>query len=269
MKTRNEAALKFAAIALAALTYAGAVVYGDVQFLTVMEKAFPSDGVLRALAVAGAVMTAASALTLPIALHWWFSPGKQFLWGLLFWGLDIAVLGLNSILAYALAIGGVDGFLASWRELSPATPLLAVIGWGIAFLLDQSHATRHAELEMQADLNEIYAERKRQAAKSEAVYSVLLDSAIDDAREYAEKLGGRKMTTPPVSARAATPPSETNTTAPTAKADAPKPKATPPVSAQVESEPEPEPIAMIVKTRKPKVNANGNGNGNGAASPFE
>lgn len=151
MKNRNEKALKIVAIALAALTYAGAVMYGDIQFLQVMDKAFPNDGVLRALAVAGAVMTAASALTLPLALHWWFSPGLQFLWGIAFWILDILALGLNAILAYQIAVGKVDPMLATWQMISPATPLLAVVGWGLAFLLDRSHKERHAIAEMQAD----------------------------------------------------------------------------------------------------------------------
>jgi hypothetical protein len=105
MKGRNTSALKTVAVWLAALTYAGAVMYGDIQFLQVMNKAFPNDGIMRALAMAGAVMTAVSALTLPIALHWWFAPGLQFLWGIGFWVLDILALVLNAILAYQIAMG--------------------------------------------------------------------------------------------------------------------------------------------------------------------
>jgi len=194
MKNRNEKALKIVAIALAALTYAGAVMYGDIQFLQVMDKAFPNDGVLRALAMAGAVMTAASALTLPLALHWWFSPGLQFLWGIAFWVLDILALGLNAILAYQIAIGKVDPMLATWQMISPATPLLAVIGWGLAFLLDPSHKERHAIAEMQADQIDTYAEQMRQAAKSEEVYAEILAAAKLQAREFAQSLHGQRVT---------------------------------------------------------------------------
>lgn len=192
MKSRNEKALKFVAIALAALTYAGAVIYGDVQFLQVMDRAFPNDGVMRALAMAGAVMTAVSALTLPLALHWWFAPGLQFLWGIAFWVLDILALGLNAILAYELAIGRVDPMLATWQMLSPATPLLAVIGWGISFLLDPSQKERHAISEMQADQIDTFATQMRQAAKSEEVYAEILTAAQIAAREFAQSLHGQR-----------------------------------------------------------------------------
>ncbi len=193
MKNRNEKALKMVAIALAALTYAGAVMYGDIQFLQVMDKAFPNDGILRALAMAGAVMTAVSALTLPLALHWWFSPGLQFLWGIAFWVLDILALGLNTILAYQIAIGKVDSMLVTWQMISPATPLLAVIGWGLAFLLDPSHKHRHAIAEMQADQIDTYAEQMRQAAKSEEVYAEILAAAKLQAREFAQSLHGQRV----------------------------------------------------------------------------
>jgi hypothetical protein len=192
MKSRNEQALKVIAVALAALTYASAVVYGDIQFLTVMDKAFPHDPVMRALAMAGAVMTAVSALTLPVALHWWFSPGLQFLWGIAFWCMDILALGLNSILAYELAIGTHDSLIATWQIFSPATPLLAVIGWGVAFLLDPSHKERHARAEMEADQIDVYADQMRKAANSDEVYQEILEAAKMRAREFAESLSGRR-----------------------------------------------------------------------------
>ena len=193
MKKRNEQALKVVAIALAALTYAGAVMYGDIQFLQVMDRAFPNDGILRALAMAGAVMTAVSALTLPLALHWWFSPGLQFLWGITFWVLDILALGFNAILAYQIAIGKVDPMLATWQMISPATPFFAVIGCGLAFLLDPSHKERHAIAEMQADQIDTYAEQMRQASKSDEVYAEILAAARLQAREFAQSLHGQRV----------------------------------------------------------------------------
>jgi len=192
MKGRNTSALKTVAVWLAALTYAGAVMYGDIQFLQVMNKAFPNDGIMRALAMAGAVMTAVSALTLPIALHWWFAPGLQFLWGIGFWVLDILALGLNAILAYQIAMGSLDPMMYTWQMLSPATPMLAVIGWGLVFLLDPSHKERAAIAEMQADQIETYAEQMRQAAKSDEVYQEILQAAKLQAREFAQSLHGQR-----------------------------------------------------------------------------
>lgn len=195
MKSRNEQALKQLAVVMAALTYAGAVIYGDVMFLQVMSRVFPADGVLRVLALAGAVMTAASAIVLPAALHWWFAPGLQTVWGILFWLLDIAALGLNSILAYQTMSGRADP-MAAWQTISPATPLLAVVGWGIAFLLDPSHQKRQAIAEMEAAQIEIFAEQMRQAAQSEEVYREILDGARAQARRFAEALSERQKPAP-------------------------------------------------------------------------
>lgn len=194
MKSRNEQALKQLAVAMAALTYAGAVIYGDVMFLQVMNRVFPSDGILRVLAIAGAITTAASAIALPMALHWWFAPGLQTVWGVLFWLLDVAALGMNSILAYQ-AMNGLSQETA-WQTLSPATPMLAVVGWGIAFLLDPSHQKRQAIAEMEAAQVEIYAEQMRQAAQSAEVYEEILAGARAQARRFAEALSERQKAAP-------------------------------------------------------------------------
>lgn len=193
MKGRNGEGLKLFAIAGAALTYAGAVIYGDIMFLQVVSKTFPGSGVLQALAYAGAIVTAVSALILPIALHWWFSPGSQFIWGLIFWGLDIFALGANSILAFEIATGGKDSFIEVWQVMSPATPLLAVVGWGIAFLLDPSHKLRHAVSDMRAEQIDILADEMVKAAKSAEVKAIILEGAKKDARDFAESVTRQRI----------------------------------------------------------------------------
>lgn len=193
MESRNTRAMKSLAIGLAALTYVGAVIYGDIMFLQVMGKAFPS-GIIGALAMAGAVMTAVSAITLPLALHFWFKPGLQFIWGVIFWLLDVAVLGLNSILAFAIASGVVtDSWLLIWGELSPATPLVAVFGWGLAFLFDPSQKLMHAKAEHEADLIDIYAEQMKQAAKEANTYEIIQRGAHQQAAQYAGYLTGTRI----------------------------------------------------------------------------
>lgn len=180
---RNKQGMKTLSLALAAATYAGAVLYGDIMFLQVMSDVFPS-GILGALAMGGALMTAVSALTLPLALHFWLAPGLQFIAGVIFWAFDVAILALNSILAYAVAAGGpIDPNLALWADFAPASPLVAVIGWGLIFLLDPSHKLRHAQAELESDLIDIHAEQLRQAARSEDVYKMLTAGAVNNAAE--------------------------------------------------------------------------------------
>ena len=192
--TRTQKALKSLAVALAALTYCGAVIYGDVMFISVMQAAFPA-GILGDLALAGAVMTAVSAITLPIALHYWLSPGLQFIGGVAFWVADIIVLALNSILAFAIATGQPSP-LQAWSDLSPATPLLAVLGWGLIFLLDPSHKLRHAQAELEADLIDIHADQLRDAARGNSVRATITTGAQDIAAQVAAALTGVRAGVP-------------------------------------------------------------------------
>lgn len=186
---RNTNALKLLALGAAAVIYCAAVIYGDIMFLQVVGKAFPQSGVFASLAIVGALVTAASAIILPLALHFWFAPGLQFIGGVIFWAVDIAALMLNSMLAFQVAAGGgLDSFLGTWALWSPATPMLAVVGWGIMFMLDPSHRVRHAQLELEADQADIYANRLKAAAKSSEVDETIRAAANQAARQFAETL---------------------------------------------------------------------------------
>ncbi len=185
------------------LTYCGAVIYGDIMFISVMHEAFPS-GIMGTLATAGAIMTAVSAITLPLALHYWFSPGLQFVWGIIFWLIDVLALAMNAILAYAIATGKADPWVLQWGDLSPATPLLAVFGWGIAFMLDPSHKLRHAQAELEADLVDIHAAQLRQAAKGHGITATITSGAQAAAADTAAKLTGHHLPALPQPAALAT-----------------------------------------------------------------
>jgi hypothetical protein len=184
--SRNTKGLLYIAAGAAALLYAAAVIYGDIMFIQVVGDAFPDTGLLASLSLVGALVTAGSALILPLALHFWFSPGLQFWWGLIYWLADIAALAMNSMLAYKLATGQpLDGPFASWRDFSPATPLLAVLGWGLVFMFDQSHTKRHAMAEMEADQVDEFNKQLRIAAKSDEVFGIIHGAAVDSANRYA------------------------------------------------------------------------------------
>jgi len=95
----------------------------------------------------------------------------------------------RSMLAFQIAgDSALDSFMATWRLWSPATPMLAVLGWGIMFLLDPSHRVRHAQLELEADQADIYASRLKAAAKSPAVDETIRAAANEVARQFSETL---------------------------------------------------------------------------------
>ena len=160
-------ATKAAVIVVSMAVYAGAIIYADLMFLQIMRTTF-ATGVLGALAMAGAVMVGVSAIILPLALHFWFKPGAQKMWGFGFYFVDILILALNSILAYQLAQdGGLDSFFAVWALLSPASPVIAIVGWGVAFILDPSNAFHEAIEETKDGARQVYLDEFEAAAKSD------------------------------------------------------------------------------------------------------
>lgn len=194
-QNRTTKGIKTMSIALASLIYTSAVIYGDIQFISVMAQTFPESGIMRALALAGAIMTAASAIVIPIALHYWLSPGPQLIWGYIFWTIDLAALSLNSILAYSIATGTPDPWLQSWQLLSPATPLFAVFGWGIIFMLDPSQKRRHADMELEADLIDLYIGAARKAAGTNQFTEIIATGVLERAHTLASDLASNHIGT--------------------------------------------------------------------------
>jgi len=189
--SRNMSALKGLAMLVGALAYAGGVIFGDIMFIVLMQDVFPT-GIMGVLAMIGAITTAMSALALPVAMHWWFAPGPQLVGGWIFWLADILVLGLNSILAYNVGTGQDFG-LYWWQMLSPATPMLAIIGWGMMFNLDPSNQLRQAEAEAEADMIDAYVKEQKTAARDDAVHDIIHEGAQATTRNIAGQITGRRQ----------------------------------------------------------------------------
>lgn len=167
-----------------AIVYAGAIAYSDVMFLSMVSKAFPNSDILRVLAYGGAVMVGLSAILIPLALHFW-NAGTQFYWVCMFWLADVVLLALNTMLSYQIATNTVSEFMSVYKTVAPASPLLAVIGWGIAFLLDTSHKARHAHLEAEDDINESLRGHLAEAVNSKEVVEAVRQSALAYAKGFA------------------------------------------------------------------------------------
>lgn len=146
-KIRSDGA-KNVLIALAGIIYVVGVIYADVMFLSIVQSMFPS-GFLRTFAVVGAFLAGATAILLPIAVHWWFSPGAQKIVGMIFYAVDMAIMVLNVILAFQINQGTLDSNLAIWKAACPAVPVFCIIGWGIIYMLDNSHKIRDAQIALQ------------------------------------------------------------------------------------------------------------------------
>lgn len=124
------------------------VLYCEIMYLSVVEKAFP-DGFLRVFAAAGAVVGGLSVLLLLLSKSYWFTEGMQLVWSYIFTGLEVLALVANVILAFEINGGQVDQWLQVWKSFSPATPVIAIVGWTIVWALDASAKRRHAQTNME------------------------------------------------------------------------------------------------------------------------
>ena len=161
----NQEAIAGLAKVLVAVIIVVVIGYAEVMYLQIMSRAFP-DGILKIVAMIGAVGTGLSVLTLLIAKAYWFRPGGQMVAAWIFTGVEVVILLLNVLLSFALSGGKVDGYLAVWYTLTPSSPLFALVGWVLILHLDQGQQERHADLEMEVEIQR--AERQHKIATHEA-----------------------------------------------------------------------------------------------------
>lgn len=146
----NQDAIKNIVIFFMAAAYVVGIGYAEIMFIQIVSKMFPT-GAAGGFATVGAVVAGVTAICMPVALHWWFSPGMQFAVGVLFYMVDLAMLAANAILSYQMAAGGpIDPFFLKWREFCPATPVFVVMGLALVFSFDISHKLRHQQIAIRA-----------------------------------------------------------------------------------------------------------------------
>lgn len=183
------------AMGSAFVAYVIGVFYADSMFISVMQEAFPANGLFRTLANVGAITTALSAVGILLAKMFWFSTGAQSRWGWLFWIADIIALSLNAILAYQIATLGIEGlepFMHKWMGLAPATPLLPVVGWGVAIKLDKNQALRQAYLDMDFDLIQLFRREMTVVVNTEPVQAFLQKAAMAAAANTLQEQTGMR-----------------------------------------------------------------------------
>lgn len=129
------------------------VMYCEIMYLSIVQAAFP-NGFLRVFAAAGAVVGGLSVLLLLLSKSFWFTEGLQLVWSYIFTGLEVLALVANVLLAFEINSGHVDEWLMVWKDFSPATPVIAIIGWTIVWALDASAKRRHAATNMEDDQHE-------------------------------------------------------------------------------------------------------------------
>ena len=179
------------AIVASVIVYIAVIAYAEVMFLGIIHVAFP-EGLMRYFATAGAISTGVASIVLLLSIHYWFSPGFQFVFGIVYWGVAVIVMILNTMLAFQLASGQVDT-MRWWLLFSPSTPIINIVFIGILLLLDQSHQKRHAKMEFAMQAHEDFMNQLREQRKSPAVLKIVQDAAIEQATQIAGEVLSRPL----------------------------------------------------------------------------
>jgi hypothetical protein len=159
--TKNAQAVRTIAKVISVIILVLGVIYAETMYLSVVEKSFP-EGFLRVFAMAGAIVGGLSVLLLLLAKSYWFTEGLQLVFAYCFTGVEVLLMVLNILVAFDTVGGAAKD---SWLQIvnqyvSPATPVIAIIGWTIIWSLDASSKRRHAQAnleEEQADAEQEYS----------------------------------------------------------------------------------------------------------------
>lgn len=185
----TEALVKFSIL----ITYISAIVFAEVMFIQIMKDVFP-DGFVRYFAIFGAIMNGATACIMPFAKDHYFAPGKMHNIGLALWGIDVLVMILNVLLAFEVQQGvTVGGMFSWWYHLSPASPLMAVVTWGILMVLSPDHDIHQKEMLRKNYIAKSYADAEFGYIEEGGVDDILNAGARANVRDYAEGISKRKI----------------------------------------------------------------------------
>lgn len=173
--------------------YWAAIVFAEVMFIQIMQDVFP-EGIVRGFAIVGAVMNGATACLMPFAKDKYFAPGKMHTAGLLLWGLDVVIMFLNVLLAFEVQQGiKTGGMFSWWYDFSPASPLMAVVTWGVLMVMSPEHELHQKEMLRKTHMADAYADAEFEYIEDGGVNDILNAGARANMRDYAEKLAKRKI----------------------------------------------------------------------------
>src|SRR3989304_2022492 len=194
MQEGMQKALKKIVIGAGMLVYVAGIVYAEVHGLNILSKGVNPDFLIWAYI--GMVALGISAIALPLALHVWaFEPMHRFA-TFAFYGVDLAILFINSSVDFNVNTGQQ---LAGWAKLYldyilPATPVIAAAGWGVLLLLDPAVKAMILRQTLRASIQEAKASQIVNAAKNSNVTAAVSGAADAEVEQALTDLFGRKVT---------------------------------------------------------------------------
>lgn len=171
--------------------YALTVVFAEIMFLSILREVFP-EGLTGQFAQLGAVMAGATAIALPLAKDRWIVPGAMLNAAYFFWFVDVVILTLNTLLAFEIATGLGNMFMW-WINYSPASPIWAIVTWGVLMAIHPEHKRRMKAIKFQEEADDLFYDGMLQALNSNEVYQNILTGANEAARRYASRMVGTRL----------------------------------------------------------------------------
>jgi hypothetical protein len=125
--------------------------FGDVMYIQAMSGKFPSGGPLLIMCYIGAFTSFLSVLYLLMGKSMAFRPGAQMIGAWVVFVAELLIIALNILMVFS---PHADGLMAAWAYVSPATPVLHMLGVALLYFLDPDLALKHHEMEMHERMQE-------------------------------------------------------------------------------------------------------------------
>jgi hypothetical protein len=193
MQAQRRDAVRAFAVFLAVVLYAAVLVYTGVHNFNLLSRTVPPDQ--RFFAAIALLCLEGAAVFLPLAIHFWLAPGPQRLVGYILYGLNFAVVMVNTVL---------DAFtqraeqLPDWLQLYaafvlPGTPVFIGVGIAFLFLLDPSKKLHDARAAVQAASMDALALHMREAANRPDINAALRQAALKDVQAATSQVTGVRV----------------------------------------------------------------------------
>ena len=200
----RQNSIKFYVLLVGALVYLGAVVYCEIHNISLLLRGVAKGG--EPLAMIGMVCLGATAIMLPLAIHFWTHEAVHKTAAFLFYLIDFGLIIMNVVVDYNN--NSANQALPDWVKIyvawiTPIGPVLCAVGWSILWLLDPvqkeraeqariGSEARKQKARMAADTRLAYIRSRRKYALEDADYQAMIESAAvrDQMREGRAILGG-------------------------------------------------------------------------------
>lgn len=133
----NYSTGKKATYILGGMVYVGVIVIATVLTSMFVTGILPEDAYgLRVLITLGVVAVGLNAFALPVGLHYWAVDGWHRRLAIFFYALDMLILAVNLITAFATLSGNPPAWVLSYAPYSVGMLVFALAAWGILKIVD-------------------------------------------------------------------------------------------------------------------------------------